>query len=49
MISGIITAVLMASFIGVTLWAWSSRNRARFEEAARLPLVEKDDGGEDRR
>jgi len=40
MISGIVTAVLLVSFIGVTVWAWSSRNRARFEEAAKLPLIE---------
>ena len=38
MISGIVTAVLMVSFLGITRWAWSSRQRARFEDAARLPL-----------
>ena len=38
MISGIITAVLLAAFIGITFWAYSSRQRERFEEAANLPL-----------
>ncbi len=40
MISGIITAILMAFFAGVTAWAYSARNRERFNEAANLPLVE---------
>jgi cytochrome c oxidase cbb3-type subunit IV len=38
MISGLITAVLLVAFIGTAAWAWSARNRARFAEAARLPL-----------
>ena len=38
MISGIITAVLLASFVGIAVWAWSARQRERFDEAARLPL-----------
>ena len=38
MISGIITASLMFAFIVIVFWAWSSRNRARFAEAASLPL-----------
>ncbi len=38
MISGIITVLAFASFIGIAIWAWSRRNRSRFESAARLPL-----------
>lgn len=38
MISGIITATLLLAFLGITIWAWSARNRARFADAARLPL-----------
>ena len=38
MISGIVTAILLASFVGIGAWAWSARQRERFEEAARLPL-----------
>jgi cytochrome c oxidase cbb3-type subunit 4 len=37
---GIVTALLMASFIGVVIWSWSGARRARFEAAARLPLEE---------
>lgn len=38
MISGIVTLAAFASFIGIAIWAWSRRNRARFESASRLPL-----------
>jgi cytochrome c oxidase cbb3-type subunit 4 len=38
MISGIVTAILLASFLGITAWAWSARQRARFDEASSLPL-----------
>lgn len=40
MISGIVTAILLACFLGITAWAWSSRRRADFEAAARLPLAD---------
>ena len=32
------TLLLMTSFIGVVYWAWSSRRRKDFDEAANLPL-----------
>ncbi len=34
------TVVLFAVFIGIFLWAWSSRNKSRFHEAAHLPFNE---------
>ncbi len=37
---GIITVVTLLTFIGIVVWAWSGRNKARFDEAARLPLEE---------
>ena len=36
----VITLVLLVVFIGICAWAWSSRNRKRFEEAAQLPFAE---------
>jgi cytochrome c oxidase cbb3-type subunit 4 len=39
-LSGIVTAILIVLFLGVWVWAYSSRRRAQFEEAARLPLEE---------
>ena len=38
MISGVVTAVLLLAFLGIAAWAWSGRTRARFDDAARLPL-----------
>jgi cytochrome c oxidase cbb3-type subunit 4 len=39
-LSGIMTAVLMLTFVGIVLWAWSGRRRDAFDAAARLPLEE---------
>lgn len=42
------TIALLIIFIGIVLWAWSGRQKTRFEEAARLPLEEarsSDDSG----
>lgn len=38
MVSGIVTAILLGSFIAGTAWAFSARRRAEFDHAARLPL-----------
>ena len=38
MISGIITGILLLSFLGIAAWAYSSRQRERFADAAQLPL-----------
>lgn len=40
MISGILTAILIVLFLGITAWAYSSRQKERFREAEALPLVE---------
>ncbi|GKS95456.1 cbb3-type cytochrome c oxidase subunit 3 [Acidovorax sp. SUPP2825] len=32
------TLASLACFLGILVWAFSRRNRARFEEAARLPF-----------
>jgi cytochrome c oxidase cbb3-type subunit 4 len=34
----IVTVVAFVVFIGIVIWAWSRRNQASFEEAARLPF-----------
>jgi cytochrome c oxidase cbb3-type subunit 4 len=31
-----VTVVSFVSFLGLMAWAWSARNRARFDEAAHL-------------
>ena len=37
------TVIAFATFIGIVLWAWSSRKRGDFDAAARSVLLE-DDG-----
>jgi cytochrome c oxidase cbb3-type subunit 4 len=32
------TVLSLGVFVGICLWAWARRNRARFDEAARLPF-----------
>lgn len=36
------TVLLLVTFIGIVLWAWSGRRRAAFDAAARLPLEDGD-------
>jgi cbb3-type cytochrome oxidase subunit 3 len=42
---GLITLVFLVMFLGIVVWAYSSRRRADFDEASRLPL---NDNGDDR-
>ncbi|MES1951120.1 cytochrome c oxidase subunit [Salinisphaera sp. S4-8] len=42
---GIVTAIFLVLFLGIVAWAYSSRRRADFDEASRLPL---NDNGDDR-
>ena len=41
-ISGIVTAVFVAVFIGIVWWAYSKGNKQHFEDAAKLPFSEDD-------
>ena len=34
----IVTVVSMLTFLGIVAWAWSRRNKDRFDEAAQLPF-----------
>ena len=38
MISGIVTLVLLLAFIGGTAWAYSSKRKNEFQDAANIPL-----------
>ena len=38
MIAGIVTAILLALFVGGWVWAWRPARTAQFDAAARLPL-----------
>lgn len=43
MMSGIVTIVLLALFVGGWAWAWRPARRAEFEAAAQLPLFDPGD------
>lgn len=42
-IGSIFTVIVFVAFIGIVLWAFSSRNKAKFEEAANLVFADEDD------
>jgi cytochrome c oxidase cbb3-type subunit 4 len=44
MIMGILTAVLIALFLGIVAWAYSARRTNDFADAASLPLTEDNEG-----
>lgn len=35
---GVITVVLLVAFVALWIWAWGSKRRKHFEEAAKLPF-----------
>ncbi|MCJ7558969.1 MAG: cbb3-type cytochrome c oxidase subunit 3 [Gammaproteobacteria bacterium] len=39
---GLTTAFLILVFLGIVVWAWSSRRKTDFDEAARLPLEDEE-------
>ena len=39
-LSGIVTAILLVLFVGVWVWAYSSRRQEQFSKAAQIPLEE---------
>jgi len=41
-LQGIATILTMVAFIGTFLWAYSARNKDRFDEAANLPFADED-------
>lgn len=40
----IVLVLAFVSFVGIVLWAYSSRRKTAFDEAARLPLTESELG-----
>ena len=41
---GIATIVVMVTFIGICLWAYSARRKQGFDEAANLPFADEESG-----
>ncbi|MDR5904675.1 cbb3-type cytochrome c oxidase subunit 3 [Franzmannia qiaohouensis] len=44
---GIITFLVLVSFLGITWWAYSKRRKPDFEEAANLPFADDDEPSQD--
>jgi len=42
LIHSVWTIVVMVLFVGIVIWAWSSKRKARFDEAANIPFAEDD-------
>jgi len=40
LIQSIWTIVVMVTFVGIVIWAWSGKRKQQFDEAARLPFSE---------
>jgi len=40
LLRGAVLILLIAAFTGLWIWAWSSKRKADFDAAARLPLEE---------
>lgn len=37
-ITGVVTVVLMLTFIGIWIWAWRKRHRETFQRMSKIPL-----------
>jgi len=37
------TALLFLLFIGIVIWAWSRRQKERFDDAANIPFKDEDE------
>jgi len=40
LVRALMTLVMFAVFVGIVVWAWSGKQRERFEAASQLPLDE---------
>jgi cytochrome c oxidase cbb3-type subunit 4 len=47
-LQGLATVLALLAFVGVVWWAWSGRQKLKFDEAARMPLEEDSDKNEDK-
>jgi cytochrome c oxidase cbb3-type subunit 4 len=47
-LQGLATVLALLAFVGVVWWAWSGRQKQKFDQAARMPLEEDSDKNEDK-
>lgn len=43
-ITGVVTVVLMLTFIGIWIWAWHKRHRPTFKRMSEIPMEDKPEG-----
>jgi cytochrome c oxidase cbb3-type subunit 4 len=43
-LTGVVTVVLMATFIGIWIWAWRKRHRSTFKRMSELPMEDRPEG-----
>jgi cytochrome c oxidase cbb3-type subunit 4 len=48
LIQSLWSIVILVTFIGIVLWAYSSKRKSAFDEAARLPFDDDEPGGRNR-
>ncbi len=48
-VRGIGTLLVMIAFLAVCVWAYSSKQKDRFDEAANLPFADEDSDEEDKK
>jgi cytochrome c oxidase cbb3-type subunit 4 len=42
-IRGVLTIVLIIAFLGLVVWAWSSKRKETFDKLSQMPLEEDDE------
>ena len=47
-LQGLATLLALLAFVAVVWWAWSGRQKKKFDEASRMPLEEDFDKNEDK-
>ena len=48
LLRALITLACFIAFLGIVVWAYSGKRRARFDDAARVPLEEDREGATDK-
>ncbi len=39
-LAGVITVILMLTFIGIWIWVWNARHKPKYDALARLPMAD---------
>ncbi len=42
-LAGVVTVVLLVTFVGIWIWAWRPRHRRKFDRLAEMPMEDLDE------